>query len=59
MEEAALSEQGRDVWRLLAREGFSVKEAAKRLGIPANTVSKFKCRVETLIDNVLKMYGQI
>ena len=53
MEVAALSEQSRDVWRLLTREGLSVKEAAKRLGIPANTVSKVKCRVETLIDNVL------
>ena len=59
MEESAISEQSRDVWRLLTREGLSVKEAAKRLGIPANTVSKFKCRVETLIDNVLKMYGKI
>ncbi len=57
MEESAISEQSRDVWRLLTREGLSVKEAAKRLGIPANTVSKVKCRVETLIDNVLKMYG--
>ena len=59
MAESALSEQSRDVWRLLAREGLSVKEAAKRLGMPANTVSKVKCRVETLIDNVLKMYGKI
>ena len=59
MEESALSEQSRDVWRLLTREGLSVKEVAKRLGMPANTVSKVKCRVETLIDNVLKMYGQI
>ena len=59
MEESALSEQSRDVWRLLAREGLSVREAAKRLGMPANTVSKVKCRVETLIDNVLKMYGKI
>ena len=57
MEESALSEQSRDVWRLLTREGLSVKEVAKRLGMPANTVSKVKCRVETLIDNVLKMYG--
>jgi DNA-directed RNA polymerase specialized sigma24 family protein len=59
MEESALSEQSRDVWRLLAHEGLSVKEVAKRLGMPANTVSKVKCRVETLIDNVLKMYGKI
>ena len=59
MEESALSEQSRDVWRLLAREGLSVKEAAKRMGMSANTVSKVKCRVETLIDNVLKMYGNI
>ena len=59
MEESAISEQSRDVWRLLAREGLSVKEAAKRLGMHANTVSKVKCRVETLIDNVLKMYGKI
>ena len=59
MEESALSEQSRDVWRLLAREGLSVKDAAKRLGVPANTVSKVKRRVETLIDNVLKLYGKI
>lgn len=59
MEVAALSEQSRDVWRLLAREGFSVKEAAKRLDMHPNTVSKVKCRVETLIDNVFKMYGKI
>ena len=59
MEESALSEQSRDVWRLLTREGLSVKEVAKRLGMPANTVSKVKCRVETLIDNVLKMYSKI
>ena len=59
MEESAISEQNRDVWRLLTREGLSVKEAAKRLDMPPNTVSKVKCRVETLIDNVLKMYGKI
>ena len=59
MEESALSEQSRAVWRLLAREGLSVKEAAKRLGMSPNTVSKVKCHIETLIDNVVKMYGKI
>ena len=58
MEESAISEQSRAVWHLLSREGLSVKEASKRLDMPPNTVSKVKCRIETLIGNVLKMYGE-
>ena len=33
MEESAISERSREVWRLLSSEGPAVKDAAKRLGI--------------------------
>ena len=56
MEESALAEQGREVWRLLSVEGLSVKDAARRLGIPSNTVSKIKRRIETRIAAVLALY---
>ena len=56
MEESALAEQSREVWRLLSVEGLSVKDAARRLGIPANTVSKIKRRIETRIAAVLALY---
>lgn len=56
MEESAISEQSRATWRLLSCEGLSVKDAAKRMGLPPNTVSKIKCRIEALIANVLKLY---
>ena len=56
MEESALAEQSREVWRLLSAEGLSVKEAARRLGIPPNTVSKIKRRIETRIAAVLALY---
>ena len=56
MEESALAEQSREVWRLLSAEGLSVKEAARRLGIPPNTVSKVKRRIETRIAAVLALY---
>ena len=56
MEESALAEQGREVWRLLSVEGLSVKDAAHRLGIPSNTVSKTKRRIETRIAAVLALY---
>ena len=56
MEESAISEQSREVWRLLSCEGLSVKDAAKRLGIPSHTVSKVKCRVEAQIASVFAMY---
>ena len=57
MEESALAEQGREVWRLLSVEGLSVKDAAHRLGIPSNTVSKTKRRIETRIAAVLALYA--
>ena len=57
MEESALAEQSREVWRLLSVEGLSVKEAARRLGIPSNTVSKTKHRIETRIAAVLALYA--
>ena len=56
MEESALAEQSREVWRLLSVEGLSVKDAARRLGIPSNTVSKIKRRIETRIAAVLVLY---
>ena len=56
MEESAISERSREVWRLLSCEGLAVKDAAKRLGIPSNAVSKIKCRVEAQIAAVFAMY---
>jgi len=56
MEESALAEQSREVWQLLSVEGLSVKDAARRLGIPSNTVSKIKRRIETRIAAVLALY---
>lgn len=56
MEESALSDQSRAAWRLLSGSGFSVKDAARRLGIPANTVSKVKRRMESRIAAMLGMY---
>ena len=56
MDESALSEQSREVWRLLSVECLSVKEAAKRLGIPANTASKVKRRMEARVLALVRMY---
>ena len=56
MEESALSEQSRTAWRLLSGSGISVKDVARRLGIPANTVSKVKRRMESRIAAMLGMY---
>ena len=56
MEESAISEQSRELWRLVSAEGMSVKDAARRLGIHANTASKAKRRVEALIAAVLRQY---
>ena len=56
MEESAISGQSRAVWRLVVVEGLPVKEAAKRLGIPANTASKIKRRIETHIAALLRAY---
>ncbi|MBQ9431418.1 MAG: sigma-70 family RNA polymerase sigma factor [Kiritimatiellae bacterium] len=56
MEESALSDQSREVWRLVAVDGLPVKVAAKQLGIPANTASKIKRRIEARITAVLRAY---
>ena len=56
MNESALSDQSRAAWRLLSGSGLSVKDAARRLGIPANTVSKVKRRMESRIAAMLGMY---
>ena len=53
MEESAISEQSREAWALLSRGRLSVKEVARRLGVPANTVSKVKRRMEARIAAVL------
>ena len=55
MEESAISGQSRELWGLRA-EGVPVKEAARRLGIPANTASKIKRRVEERILALVRMY---
>ena len=56
IEESALSDQSRAAWRLLSGSGLSVKDAARRLGIPASTVSKVKRRMESRIAAMLGMY---
>jgi len=58
MEESALSEQSREAWALLSRSRLSVKDAAKRLGIPANTVSKIKRRMEARISAMLAVMAE-
>ena len=55
MDESAISGQSRELWSLVA-DGIPVKEAAKRLGIPANTASKIKRRVEERILALVRMY---
>ena len=55
MEESAISGQSRELWSLVA-DGIPVKEAAKRLGITANTASKIKRRVEERIIALVRMY---
>jgi RNA polymerase sigma-70 factor (ECF subfamily) len=55
MEESAISGQSRELWSLLV-EGVPVKEAARRLGIPANTASKIKRRIEERILVLVRMY---
>jgi len=56
LNESALPEQHREIWRLVSDEGMKVKDAAKRLGIPANTASKTKRRIESMIAAMQKMY---
>lgn len=58
MEGFALGATGREVWRLVSVEGMKVKDAAKRLGIPANTASKTKRRIEAMIAAMVKMYSE-
>ena len=60
MEESAISGQSRELWSLLA-DGIPVKEAAKRLGIPADipakmTVTEIKRRTEERIIALVRMY---
>ena len=55
MEESAISGQSRELWSLIV-EGVPVKEAARRLGIPANTASKIKRRIEERILVLVRMY---
>ena len=55
MDESALSEQSREAWTLLSHGQLPVKEVAKRLGVPANTVSKIKRRMEERISAMLSV----
>ena len=55
MEESALSEQSREAWALLSHCQLPVKEVANRLGVPANTVSKIKRRMEERISAMLSV----
>jgi len=57
MEESAISEQSRELWRLVSGEGVPVKEAARRLGMAANTASKAKRRIEAMIAAMARMYA--
>ena len=61
MDESALSEQSREAWALLSHGRLSVKEVAKRLCVPANTVSKIKRRMEARISAMLAVMvsGQV
>ena len=55
MEESALSNETREAWTLLSFSQLPVKEVARRLGVPANTVSKIKRRMEARIAAMLAM----
>ena len=50
--QSALAASSKELWRLVSSEGMSVKDAAKTLGIPANTASKVKRRIETMVAAV-------
>ena len=50
--QSALAASSKELWRLVSSEGMSVKDAAKALGIPANTASKIKRRIETMVAAV-------
>ena len=50
--QSALAASSKEWWRLVSSEGMSVKDAAKALGIPANTASKVKRRIETMVAAV-------
>ncbi len=57
LQQSSLSERSRETWRLLAEEGLTVKEAARRLGAPPNTVSKTKRRIEAMIAAAEALYA--
>ena len=52
LEHSALAPKSKELWRMVSERGMSVKDAAKALGIPANTASKTKRRVEAMIAAV-------
>jgi len=56
MNEFALPGKSRELWRLVTEEGMKVKDAARLLGIPANTASKAKRRIEAMIGRVQELY---
>lgn len=52
LEHSALAPKSKELWRLVSERGMSVKDAAKALGMPANTASKTKRRIEAMITAV-------
>ena len=52
LEHSALAAKSKELWRMVTEGGMSVKDAAKALGMPANTASKTKRRVEAMIAAV-------
>ena len=50
--QSALAASSKELWLLVSSEGMSVKDAAKALGIPTNTASKVKRRIETMVAAV-------
>ena len=57
--QSALAASSKELWRLVSSEGMSVKDAAKALGIPANTASKVKRRIETMVAAVEAEFDDI
>ena len=52
LEHSALAPKSKELWKMVSEKGMAVKDAAKALGIPPNTASKTKRRVEAMIAAV-------
>ena len=57
--QSALAASSKELWRRVSSEGMSAKDAAKALGIPANTASKVKRRIETMVAAVEAEFDDI